>query len=79
MRMSLWLKRAKVPEDTDGYIMEDVTRRSYGKSKYLKVPEASPNTIIFPSERRRKALFLFWELVELRKNGSWQLSLPSEA
>lgn len=39
MRMSLWLKRAKVPEDIEGYIMEDVTRRSYGKSRYLKHKE----------------------------------------
>jgi hypothetical protein len=58
--------------------MEDVTRTGYGKSRYLKVLQASPSAIIFPSERR-KALFLFWELVEGRENGSWQLSLPSEA
>lgn len=77
--MSLWPERAKVPGDTEGCTMDDVTRRGYGKSRYLKVPEASTNAIIFPSERRRKALFLFWELVEGRENGSWQPSLPSEA
>lgn len=33
----------------------------------------------FPFRMRRKALFLFWALDGGGVNGSWQLSLPSEA
>lgn len=80
-RMSLQPERANVPGDAGGWIREGaITRRdNEGNSRYLKVPEASPNTIIFPSEWRRKALFLFWALDGGGVNGSWQLSLPSEA
>lgn len=74
MGMFLWPERANTPEDAEDWIMEGGASRRDDEenSRYLKVPEASPNSIIFPSEWRRKALFLFWALDW--GWGKWQLA-----